>query len=210
MQLTKFEHSCVLVEESGTRILIDPGTFSRGFEDLRDLNAVLITHQHADHVDVERLGQLLQRNTQAALYADDDTVTKLANDGITAQAVHTGDILPLDVEVVVHGVNHAVIHPDIPVIPNVGYLIAGRFFHPGDALTVPEPPVDILALPTGAPWLKAAEAIDYLRNVAPRIAIPIHEAVLARPAMHYALFERLALDGTTVQVVDPGTTISLP
>jgi L-ascorbate metabolism protein UlaG (beta-lactamase superfamily) len=209
MRLTKYEHSCVLVEESGARILIDPGSFSTGFEELTDLEAVLITHQHADHVDIDRLGPLLERNRQCALFADEGTTAVLSDRGISATIARAGERLPLDVDVVVHGVNHAVIHPDIPMIPNVGYLIAGRFFHPGDSFTVPDPPVDVLALPTGAPWLKVADAVDYLRQVAPRIAIPIHEAVLARPALHYGLFERLALSGTTMQVVEPGTTVSL-
>lgn len=119
------------------------------------------------------------------------------------------DRLDLGIEVTVHGVNHAVIHPDVPVIPNVGYLVGGRFFHPGDAFTVPDVPVDVLGLPTAAPWLKVAEAVDYLRDVAPRVAVPIHEALLARPALFYGLFERLALDGTSVQVVPPGETIEV-
>jgi L-ascorbate metabolism protein UlaG (beta-lactamase superfamily) len=100
-----------------------------------------------------------------------------------------------------------VIHPDIPIVPNVGYLVSGRFFHPGDALTVPDVPVDVLGLPTAAPWLKIAEAVDYLRAVAPRVAIPIHQAALAMPDIYYGHFARLALDGTTV--IDPGDQAEL-
>jgi L-ascorbate metabolism protein UlaG (beta-lactamase superfamily) len=97
-----------------------------------------------------------------------------------------------------------VIHPDIPVIPNVGYLVNGALLHPGDSLHVPDRPVDVLALPTGGPWLKVAEAIDYLRAVSPRVAVPIHEAVLSRPQMHYGLFERLAPATSTIRVLTPG------
>lgn len=209
MRLTKYEHACVLVEDEGARILIDPGIYSSGFESLTDLNAVLITHQHPDHVDPDRLRPLLANNPDARVHADDATAEILRGEGIEAAVASEGEQFNVGVEVAVHGVNHAVIHPDLPIIPNVGYLISGRFFHPGDAFTVPDVPIDVLGLPTGAPWLKASEAVDYLRSVAPRIAVPIHEAVLVRPAMHYGLFEQLALSGTTVKVVDPGTTVEV-
>jgi L-ascorbate metabolism protein UlaG (beta-lactamase superfamily) len=209
MQLTKFEHSCVLVEDAGARILIDPGAYSTGFEQLTGLDAVLITHQHADHVDVDRLGPLLSNNPGARVYADDATAAILLDRGIEAEVAAEGEHITAGADVTVHGVNHAQIHADVPIIPNVGYLIGGRFFHPGDSFTVPDVPVDVLGLPTGAPWLKAGEAVDYLRAVAPRLAVPIHEAVLARPQMHYGLFERLALSGTSVVVVEPGRTVEL-
>lgn len=209
MRLTKFEHACVLVEDADARILIDPGAYSHGFESLTDLTAILITHQHADHIDLDRIDGLVAGNPQAQVFADDATTTLLTERGITVTTVTEGDRLDVGTEVTAHGINHAVIHPDVPVIPNVGYLVSGRLFHPGDAFTVPTAPVDVLCLPTGAPWLKVAEAVDYLRRVAPRLAVPIHEAVLARPAMHYNLFERLALDGTTVTVIPPGETATV-
>jgi L-ascorbate metabolism protein UlaG (beta-lactamase superfamily) len=209
MRLTKYQHACVLVEDDGARILIDPGIYSSGFEALTRLNAVLITHQHADHVDPDRLGPLLAGNPDVRVYADDATASILREKGLEAAVASEGEQISLGVDVTVYGVNHAVIHPDIPIIPNVGYLINGRFFHPGDAFTVPDVPVDVLGLPTGAPWLKLSEAVEYLRTVAPRVAVPIHEAGLARPAMHYRMFEQLALSGTSVQVVEPGDTIEV-
>ncbi len=209
MRLTKYEHSCVLIDDGDARILIDPGSYSSGFETLTGLTAILVTHQHADHIDVNRIGGLVAGNPQAAVYADQATVGILAEHGVEATIAAQGDRLDVGTEVTVHGVNHAVIHPDIPIIPNVGYLVSGRLFHPGDAFTVPDVPVDVLCVPTGAPWLKAGEAVDYLRAVAPRIAVPIHEAVLARPAMHYGLFERLKLDGTTIRVIEPGETVEI-
>jgi L-ascorbate metabolism protein UlaG (beta-lactamase superfamily) len=88
------------------------------------------------------------------------------------------------------------------VVPNNAYLVDGTHLHPGDSYTPSPAPVDVLFLPTGAPWLKVSEAVDYLRAVAPRTAVPIHEAVLSRPAMHYGMFERLAPEKTTIQVLD--------
>lgn len=209
MRLTKYAHACVLVEDGDARILIDPGVYSPGFETLTDLSAILITHQHADHVDLKRLPTLLERNPTAALHSDEGTAAVLREHGVDAEIVRDGDRLDVGTDVTVHGVNHAVIHRDVPIIPNVSYLVGGRILHPGDSYTEPAEPVDVLCLPTGAPWLKAGEAVDYLRAVAPRLAVPIHEAVLAMPQMHYGLFDRLALDGTTVTVVDPGQSLDV-
>ena len=119
------------------------------------------------------------------------------------RVVHPDDSLELGGAAIdVVGGEHAVIHPDIPVIPNTGYLIdAGAFYHPGDSFFVPERNVDVLGLPTGAPWLKLSEAVEVLRAVAPRTAVPIHQAVLAKPDMYYGHFNNLAPHGTTVEVL---------
>ncbi|TCP54307.1 L-ascorbate metabolism protein UlaG (beta-lactamase superfamily) [Tamaricihabitans halophyticus] len=203
MRIVHYGHACVLVETDSARVLIDPGAFSTNFERERELDAVLITHQHFDHIDAERLPALLAENPNAQLITDPGSAETVAKLELPARTVQPGDELRFgDTEVHVVGGSHAVIHPDIPMIPNVGYLFGdGEFYHPGDSFHQPERPVDVLALPTGAPWLKAAEAVDFLRAVHPRLAVPIHEAVLANPAMHYGLFTNLAPDGTEVRVL---------
>ncbi|MGH8824250.1 MAG: MBL fold metallo-hydrolase, partial [Jiangellaceae bacterium] len=135
MRLTKYEHACVLVEDGDARILIDPGTYSHGFEDLTGLTGVLVTHQHADHLDVERLRPLLGRNPGADVHTDEATAAILAEQGVVAGAVRAGDRFDVGIEVSAYGVDHARIHEDIPLVPNVGFLVGGRFFHPGDAFT---------------------------------------------------------------------------
>jgi L-ascorbate metabolism protein UlaG (beta-lactamase superfamily) len=191
MRITKYGHSCLHIAEGSASILIDPGTFSQGFETLSGLSAVLITHQHADHLDPKRLPLLLRGNPNATLYADTGSVELLAKEGITATAVRTGDLLDVGIPVEVFAGNHAVIHRDIPVISNACYLIGGRLLHPGDSLTVLDRPVEMLALPTSAPWMAVKEAIDYFRAVDPKVAIPIHEKVMANPAAVYGMLQRL-------------------
>lgn len=203
MRVTHFGHACVLLETDRARILIDPGAFSSGFEDLTDLDAVLITHQHFDHIDTEKLPTLLAANPSAQLITDPGSLDTVAKLDLHSRTVQPGDTLAIaGASVQVVGGQHATIHKDIPVIPNVGFLVDdGAFYHPGDSFFVPDQDVDVLGLPTGAPWLKAGEAVDYLRAVAPRLAVPIHEAVLANPAMHHGLFTNLAPDGTEVRVL---------
>jgi L-ascorbate metabolism protein UlaG (beta-lactamase superfamily) len=210
MRLTKFGHSCLLAEEGQARILLDPGTLSGGFEELEGLTAVLFTHQHADHLDPERLGGLLARNPGVRVVSDEGSAQPLGEAGAEVEVVHDGDELDLGgVSVRVAGRDHAVIHPDIPVVPNVGYLVGGRLFHPGDAFTHPGQEVEVLAVPAGAPWLKASEAVDYLRAVRPQAAVPVHEKVLSAVgiSLHYGQLEQLG--GTTLRVLDDGQPVEL-
>ncbi|GAB3287745.1 MBL fold metallo-hydrolase [Parasphingorhabdus pacifica] len=206
MRITHFGHSCVLLEKDTTRVLFDPGAFSTAFEDLRDLDAIVITHQHADHVDVDRLPALIENNRQAQLITDTGSAEILVGRGFTPTAADAGDSFDVgEFAFNVVGGKHAVIHPDLPQVDNIGYVVDhGAFYHPGDAFHVPEQAIDVLGLPTGAPWLKLSEAIDFLRAVAPRVAVPIHEAVLAMPAMHYRRFEELGPEDTAVRVLDRG------
>ena len=208
MRLTRYGHSCLLVEDGDARVLLDPGVFSAGFESLRGLTAVLITHAHPDHLDAERLRALLAANPEAQLHVDEGSAGQL--DDLPATVVHDGDALDVGVRVDVHGSTHAVIHEDIPRIPNVGYLVADRFFTPGDALTAPDADVEVLGLPTAAPWLKLAEAVDLLRAVRPRLAFPVHDAVLSQPQIWYGQFDALSPAGTSFDALAPDGTLDLP
>lgn len=202
MRLRKLGHSCLVAEGAGYRLLIDPGCFARDLAELAGLTAVLITHIHDDHLDVPGLQTVLERNPAARVIADEASAAALAGRGIPAEAVHEGDVLELGAPVSVHGREHAVIHPDLPNVPNVGYLIADRLFCPGDAFTVPAQPAEILAVPVGAAWMKVSEAIDWLRIVRPRVAVPVHDYgnVFADWIGH--LFADLGPAGTTVMSLD--------
>jgi L-ascorbate metabolism protein UlaG (beta-lactamase superfamily) len=212
MRLTKFGHSCLLVEEGGARVLLDPGSFSEGFETLEGLTAVCLTHQHVDHLDPERVRLLLDRNPGVRVVSDEGSAEALGEAGADVEVVHDGDELALGgLALRVAGRDHAAVHPEVPVVPNVGYLVGGRLFHPGDALTMPGEPVEVLAVPAGAPWLKLADAVDYLRKVGPRVAVPVHEKVLSEVGIssHYRQLEQLRGPGTAFRVLDDGRPVEL-
>lgn len=209
MKITKYGHACLRVQDAAADILIDPGTFSAGFEGLAGLTAVLVTHQHPDHLDRDRLPAVLAANPGVSIYADEGTAGQLAESGVDATAVHSGDRLDVGTSVQAIGRDHAVIHADVPVIPNVGYLIGGRLLHPGDSLTVPETDVEILAVPASAPWMAIKEAVEFYRAVNPAVAFGIHEKVLANPAMAYGLLSRLGPPDARWIELDDGHTEEL-
>ncbi|KIZ15532.1 MBL fold metallo-hydrolase [Streptomyces natalensis] len=212
MELTKKTHACVRLEKDGRTLVIDPGVFSEP-DAAVGADAILVTHEHMDHFDEGRLRAGMEASPGAEIW----TLAAVA-DQISAAfpgRVHTvgeGDAFTaagFDIEV--HGQLHAVIHPDIPRITNVGYLIdGGTVFHPGDALTVPEDrTVDTLLLPVHAPWNKVAEVIDYLRAVTPRRAIDIHDSLLqdhARP-VYDGMIDKLG--GTDHGRLAPGAGTTL-
>jgi L-ascorbate metabolism protein UlaG (beta-lactamase superfamily) len=197
VRVTHYGHACVLAElPDGTRILFDPGTYSAGFEDLTGLDAVLITHEHPDHHDPDRVPRLAEANLGAPVVTVADVGDPVTVGG-AAVRVQPGE--------------HAVIHADLPAVTNNAYQVGDLLFHPGDSFILPQGPVRILLLPAGGPWMKLGESIDYLRAVAPEIAIPIHQAGLAsiHQQLHYQLFRALAPSGTTVHVLDHGTAAAL-
>lgn len=211
MELTHFGHACVLLQTSRTRVLIDPGTLSAGFESVRGLDAVVITHQHADHLDTTRLLALAAANPGAALLVDAGSAPVVAAAGLPFSMLEVGDRLRVggsDLEVV--GGVHALVHADIPVVPNCALVIDdGAFYHPGDSFFVPDHSVDVLAIPVSGPWLKAGEAIDFLRSVTPRVAVPIHEAALSSTATHFGMLRNHAPGETTFRPLEPAVSSAI-
>ncbi len=178
MRLTKFTHACVRAEGDGV-LVIDPGTFSERAA-LDGVDAVLITHEHADHLDVDALADALAKRPAVQLFTHPEVVPKLGDLASATTEVNTGDeFTAAGFAVRAYGGRHAVIHPDLPVIANLGFLLDGRVYHPGDSFDVPgDAEIDTLFVPVSAPWLKAAESVDFIRAVHPRAAYALHDALL--------------------------------
>ncbi|MET8975250.1 MBL fold metallo-hydrolase [Streptomyces sp. NPDC004539] len=211
MQLTKKSHACVRLEKDGRTLVLDPGVFSEA-DAAVGADAVLITHEHPDHFSEERLRAALEANPETEIWTLRAVAEQLtaAFPGRVHTVGHGDTFTAAGFDVQVHGELHAVIHPDLPRITNVGYLIDdGRVFHPGDALTVPDHAVETLMLPVMAPWSKISEVIDYVREVKPTRAYDIHDALLtdlARPIYDNQIG---ALGGAEHGRLAPGESTSL-
>ena len=173
MRITKFTHACVRLERDGRVLVIDPGSWSEP-RALRDADAVLVTHEHVDHIDVARLAGL-----KVPVYAPAGATIGNWPVGLPLTRVEVGERFTaagFTVEAV--GGRHAEIYGGQPDCVNLGYLVDGRVYHPGDALHVPDRPVETLLVPVQGSWLKMVEAIDFVRAVDPERALPIHDGQL--------------------------------
>jgi L-ascorbate metabolism protein UlaG (beta-lactamase superfamily) len=181
VKLTKYEHACVVFEKDGAKFVVDPGVFSPNAADIiSGAEAVLLTHEHADHVHEGVINAALGERPELRVYAPAALGDAFAEHPDQFTAVAAGDELSIaGFSISVHGFEHAVIHPDIPTIANVGFLVDESVYHPGDAYFVPEARVTTLLLPTSGPWMKLGEAADYVRAVRPEHMVSIHDLLLS-------------------------------
>ncbi len=185
MKLTKFSHSCVRLEQDGSVLVLDPGAFSEIEEALDGADAVLVTHEHPDHIDVDRVVPVLAAHESLELWAPQgvaDAVVQGLGDtaGVRIHAVTGGEeFSAAGFAVRTFGGQHALIHPLIPLISNVGFLVEGSVYHPGDSFIVPDGiDVGTLLVPVHAPWSKLAEVVDFVASVRAPRAFQIHDALL--------------------------------
>lgn len=169
MKITKYTHACIRIEHEGRVLVIDPGTWSEAHA-LIGADAVLVTHEHSDHIDFLRLtglGVPVYAPAGADLPGFSFTPVELGQEfsaaGFGVKAV---------------GGRHAFIYDGQPDCPNLGYLVEGALYHPGDSVHVPEEPVETLLVPLQASWLKTVEVIDFVKAVRPERAFGIHDAQL--------------------------------
>ena len=188
MRITHLGHAAVLVETDDARILIDPGNFSDAWHSLTNLDAVLVTHQHPDHIDPENVGALLTANAGAKVLVEPSIISQITDGKIpelpNATPFPADDQKVIgDVLITAVGGLHAIIHRDIPRIGNVGYVLqsAGQptFFHPGDAYDTAPQGIDILGVPAYGPWAAMKETIDFVRAVGALEGFPIHGELLS-------------------------------
>jgi L-ascorbate metabolism protein UlaG (beta-lactamase superfamily) len=211
MLLTKFGHSCVRLEKSGARLVIDPGIWA-GPDVLDEATLLLITHEHVDHADDEAIRAALAADCDLRVWASESVASQFAEFGDRVRAVHHGDTFDAaGFDVHVYGSDHAYLDAGIPIVPNTGFGVDGEIFHPGDSFTVPEDKIPTLLVPVSGPWLKFSDIAGYIRAYAPERAYWIHDALLNAKGSNL-MTNLLKLAPTTsgpASYLVPGTTIEL-
>lgn len=210
MKITKYEHGCFTVEIDDQVLVVDPGNITDDFIVTNTIIGVVITHEHGDHFDPDKLAAIYDKNPDSILISLPEITTKMPDHQSTiatvGQSMHVG---PFKLDF--FGGHHAIIHPDIPVINNFGVLINDDLYYPGDSFALPNKVVKALALPISAPWMKMSEAIDFLLKVKPELAFPTHDAILSTSGKTIAdnLASRFARSINTIYTRIDGTTIDI-
>jgi L-ascorbate metabolism protein UlaG (beta-lactamase superfamily) len=213
MRLTKFSHACVRLDHDGGVLVIDPGTFSERAA-LDGVDAVLITHEHVDHLDVAALSDVLAARPAISVYAHPDVRPQLAElDGVVTDVVAGDEFTAAGFAVRAYGGLHAEIHPDLRRVANLGYFIEGEagvggIYPPGDSFDVPtDADVETLFVPVSGPWLKLAESIEFVRAVAPRRAYALHDGLYNETGLKITDQHLTNLSGCPYSRLAPGTSV---
>lgn len=179
MKLTKFEHACFVVEENGQSLIVDPGDWTRDFVIPQNPVAVIVTHEHGDHLDVEWLQKIREAYPDIVIIIPKGIESKLGD--IATQPVIPNEGMRIgNFELEFFGGEHARITKDWQIVPNLGVMINSKIYYPGDSFSLPEgKTVNALFVPASAPWMKIAEATEFIETIKPQIAFPTHDAILS-------------------------------
>lgn len=178
MKLTKFKHACFTIEDQNQTLIVDPGELSTDLVIVDNVVGIIITHEHSDHMDLNNIARIFNANPRAVIFCPPNLAATLKD--FNVKAVRPGDVKTIaSFTVEFSGGSHAIIHSSLPTISNLAVMINERIFYPGDSLTDPGKPVDTLALPVAAPWLKLSESVDFVRHINPRFAFPTHDEILS-------------------------------
>jgi L-ascorbate metabolism protein UlaG (beta-lactamase superfamily) len=178
MKVKKLGHCCFVVEINGKRIMTDPGSYSTLQNEETNIDLLIITHEHQDHLHIDSVKEIIKNNPTIAIITNTAVGTLLTEAGIPFTKVEEGESYDLDsVHISGFGNVHAEIYGDVGRVQNTGYMI-NELCYPGDSFSYPDAHIDILALPVAGPWLKMKEVIEYAKNIHPRICFPVHDAAI--------------------------------
>lgn len=178
MKLTKYEHAFLVLEEEGQKLVIDPGSYSSDMPELENVCGMVITHVHGDHFNLPHIDKILARNPEAIIHTVEEVAKEL---GARAHKIVSSGASEQcgPFQLAFHGEKHAIIHDSAPVWQNVGVMVNQTLYYPGDSFTVPDAPVEVLAVPAGSPWAKIGEEMDFVEAIKPAKAFPTHNAHLS-------------------------------
>jgi L-ascorbate metabolism protein UlaG (beta-lactamase superfamily) len=180
MKIKKLGHCCLVIEENGKRIMTDPGSWTIN-EQIKEKNIdlIIITHEHQDHIHIESLKTVLKNNPKAVIITNEGVGKLLDESGIKYEILENKSPKNfLGIELEAHDCKHEEIYQDIFRVQNTGFFISKRLFYPGDAFYNPGKAVEILALPVAGPWANVKNAINYVLEIKPKVCFPVHDGML--------------------------------
>lgn len=176
MEITKLEHSGIIIEKDGERIIFDPVEFEETIPRLENVVAVIITHKHSDHLQIEIIKRIMNDSPGAKIFTIDDAAP-LIDGSIAVKDGDTHEVGGFKLDF--FGKDHAAIIPGQIPCENIGVVVNGSIVNPGDSFDCPDMDAKVLFVPISAPWLKIAESMDFVDKVRPQVVIPVHDALLS-------------------------------
>lgn len=211
MRVTKYEHACLDIEEQGKRLIIDPGAFTVSLNDFSNICAIIVTHIHADHFSIDLIDKIQKANPGTAVYTVEEVANELGDRKYEIVTQGTSELCGI-FKVSFFGGEHAVIHPSQQTRQNIGVLVNGVLYYPGDSLVKPDSPIQALALPAAAPWMKISETLDFVSECKPQVVFPTHNAILSIEGhgIYNTMIEAtVANTGSAFRFLQPGEYIEL-
>ncbi len=180
MKIKKIGHCCLVLEVNGKRIMTDPGSYTlEEHSKEENIDLILITHEHGDHLHVESLKQVVVNNPNAKIITNNSVGVIIGEAGIKYEVLEDRVAIEVSgIQLEAYECKHEEIFKDIGQVQNTAYFIDGRLFFPGDSYYNPGKPVEILALPVAGPWSKVKDAVNYALNVKPKKCFPMHDGGL--------------------------------
>ncbi|MBY0310049.1 MBL fold metallo-hydrolase [Patescibacteria group bacterium] len=211
MTITKIGHCCLVIQIENKTVVTDPGSFTAGVELPEQFDIILITHEHADHLHVPTVRDIIARLPEVVVVSNSSVARLLEVEGIVAQVLEgTESATVAGVTLEAFDARHAEIFEDVGQVQNTGYFVGERLFYPGDSYAEPGKPVGVLALPVGGPWCRMTDALHYAIRISPTAAFPVHDGIerVDRLSISHGLAERiLAEKGIAFSSLLPGGTL---
>lgn len=212
MKITKYPQSCLVIERHGKRIVIDPGSLLHprfGVADVSPVDAILITHEHSDHVDVGLLKEIVDQNREVQVVANKGTANILGS--LVTKVIEDGESITIgDVAILAKELPHCLMVDGTAGPQNTGYIVDGALFHPGDGVHVEGLSVPVAAVPAAGPDISPKDVIDFIRELDCRTVIPIHYDVFAVNRELMARSVQTSLPGVEFLIIDNGETVEIP
>ncbi len=207
MQITKYVHSCLLVETTGRTALFDPGVMSTptiDIDKLERLDDVFITHMHPDHLDADFIKRLIAKFPALRITSNDEVVKLLTGEGIKATTTPPQGVVFFEAP-------HEPVEPVFPQPQAVGFHYLDTLTHPGDSHSFNETKA-ILALPMTAPWGAFIKAVVLGCELKPQHILPIHDwhwSDDARAGSYDIAEEKFGEQGITFHKLQTGQPVQI-
>jgi L-ascorbate metabolism protein UlaG (beta-lactamase superfamily) len=183
MKITKIGHCALVLEHNGVKLLTDPGNFTIEVQEkVTGLDGIVITHEHQDHFHVDSVKKLLATNPGVTIVSNSAVAKLLSEQGIQCTVAGDGQSVSIKgIKIEGFGKDHAPIYGTMGLVENTGYMVAEKFYFPGDNFQAPGKPVDVLALPVAGPWMKISEAVDFAKTINAKKAFGVHDGMIVPP-----------------------------